>query len=117
MKFTKAFLGGIAAVAFAVATTATVVIAPAQDYDRRDNHFVVAGVFKPNRQVCNTHGVCCTLDALGNIADCLIPGSPGAPGNPGQYTDNGPLPGTGPPPGGCPPGWRWDPTDFGGSCR
>jgi hypothetical protein len=32
-------------------------------------------------------------------------------------TDNGPMPGTAPPPGGCPPGWRWDPTDFGGSCR
>jgi hypothetical protein len=28
-----------------------------------------------------------TLDALGYIADCLIPGSPGMPGNPGQYSD------------------------------
>ncbi|BCO51219.1 hypothetical protein MINTM003_16600 [Mycobacterium paraintracellulare] len=103
-------------VAFALAAQAASAAA-AQNYDAHDRPSIVAGAFKPNRQVCNRQGVCCTLDALGNIADCLIPGSSGSPGNPGQYTDNGPMPGTAPPPGGCPPGWRWDPTDAGGSCR
>jgi hypothetical protein len=41
--------------------------------------------FKTGR-VCNAQGVCCVLTATGQIADCLIPGSPGMPGNPGQYT-------------------------------
>lgn len=47
----------------------------------------VAEASKPDRRVCNAQGVCCSLDALGNVADCLIPGSPGFPGNPGQYSD------------------------------
>lgn len=85
MKFIKAFAGGVAAVAFAApAAAAAATAAPAQNYKPHD---VVADAFKPDRQVCNTQGVCCTLDALGNIADCLISGSPGSPGNPGQYSD------------------------------
>jgi hypothetical protein len=40
--------------------------------------------FKTGR-VCNAQGVCCVLTATGQVADCLLPGSPGMPGNPGEY--------------------------------
>lgn len=88
MKFTKAFAGAVAAATVAApAAAATAATVPVQNYEPYNKHFVVADAFKPDRQVCNAQGVCCTLDALGNIADCLIPGSPGSPGNPGQYSD------------------------------
>lgn len=88
MKFTKAFAGGVAAVAFATpAAAAAATTAPAQNYEPHDKHLIAADAFKPDRRLCNAQGVCCTLDALGNIADCLIPGSSSSPGNPGQYSD------------------------------
>ncbi len=51
----------------------------------------------------------CTYTATGQVADCVSGGPADMP--------QSPITGSAPPPGGCPPGWRWDPTDFGGSCR
>jgi hypothetical protein len=75
----RTVVDGLAALSFAAAiSSATVGTAAAAPASR--NGF-------ETRQVCNAQGVCCTLTAQGQIADCLIAGSPGSPGNPGQYSD------------------------------
>lgn len=75
MKLIKAAPAGFAlAGAIAAATAAASAIPEAH------------AVFKTGR-VCNAQGVCCTTTAQGQIADCVIAGSPGSPGNPGQYSD------------------------------
>lgn len=85
---TKVLATGIAALAFvAPATVATAATAPAQNYDA---HSIAAHAFKTAQHVCYSNGVCCTLTAQGNIADC---GFNETPMNPGAQT--GPWPGTG----------------------